>query len=45
MGRQEAQRREPGVILARVGMGEAEDGELDLGNLRLWMGGFGGRGC
>ncbi len=45
VGRQEAQRREPGVILARVGVGEAEDGELDLGNLRLWLGGFGGRGC
>lgn len=45
VGRQEAQRREPGVILARVGVRETEHGQLDLGNLRLRLGGFGGRGC
>lgn len=45
VGRQETQRREPGVILARVGMREVEDGELNLGKLRLRMGRIGGRGC
>lgn len=44
VGGQEAQRGEPGMIRPRVGMGEAEDGKLDLGNLLL-LGGFGGRGC
>lgn len=49
VGGQKAQCRETSVVLARVGVREAEDGKLDLGNLLLRLGGFGqaggGRGC